>query len=101
MLALAHQGYHRGKTTRGTESPAAHPLARGRLEDLSVDLPLAAPDRVRYPEALLNRVRLLVATMPMRNHSQLQSRRLLSARVSLSLQVGELDRYRYDIPHRL
>ena len=35
----------------------------GAVEDRSVDLPLPAPDKVRYPEALVNRVRSLAATM--------------------------------------
>jgi DNA invertase Pin-like site-specific DNA recombinase len=35
----------------------------GAVENLSLDIPLAAPDRVRYPEALVNRVRSLAATM--------------------------------------
>jgi DNA invertase Pin-like site-specific DNA recombinase len=35
----------------------------GAVEDLLVDMPLAAPDRVRYPEALVNRVRSLAITM--------------------------------------
>ncbi|MDP9179427.1 MAG: recombinase family protein [Gemmatimonadota bacterium] len=35
----------------------------GALEDLSVDLPLPAPDKVRYPETLVSRVRSLAAAM--------------------------------------
>ena len=33
------------------------------MEDLPLDLPVSAPDKVRYPEALVNRVRTLAATM--------------------------------------
>jgi len=35
----------------------------GAVEDRSLKLPLPAPDRVRYPEALVNRVRSLALTM--------------------------------------
>ena len=35
----------------------------GAVEDLSAELPLPAPDKVRYPEALVNRVRSLAASM--------------------------------------
>jgi excisionase family DNA binding protein len=35
----------------------------GAVEDLSVALPLPTPDRVRYPESLVNRIRSLAATM--------------------------------------
>jgi len=35
----------------------------GALEDLVVDLPLSAPDKVRYPEATVNRVRSLAQSM--------------------------------------
>jgi len=35
----------------------------GAVEDLPLDLPVSAPDKVRYPETLVNRVRTLAATM--------------------------------------
>jgi DNA invertase Pin-like site-specific DNA recombinase len=72
----------------------------GALEDLSVNLPLPAPDKVRYPEALVNRIRTLAATMPdtqvaMRlNEENVQSakgKRFTGTMISWV-------RYRYDIP---
>jgi DNA invertase Pin-like site-specific DNA recombinase len=35
----------------------------GAVEDLSIDIPLPAPDKVRYPEAVVNRVRALALSM--------------------------------------
>jgi DNA invertase Pin-like site-specific DNA recombinase len=35
----------------------------GAVEDLCIELPLPAPDKVRYPEAIVSRVRSLAATM--------------------------------------
>jgi len=63
MLRLPHQGYHRGKTTRGKRKALLHIRWQGARLKICRSTSLAAPDRVRYPEALLNRVRLLVATM--------------------------------------
>src|SRR5208337_4854726 len=35
----------------------------GAVEDLSLDIPLPAPDKVRYPEAVVNRVRALASSL--------------------------------------
>jgi DNA invertase Pin-like site-specific DNA recombinase len=35
----------------------------GAIEDLRIDIPLPAPDKVRYPEAVVNRVRTLALSM--------------------------------------
>jgi DNA invertase Pin-like site-specific DNA recombinase len=35
----------------------------GAVEDLSIDIPLPVPDKVRYPEAVVNRVRALALSM--------------------------------------
>lgn len=72
----------------------------GAVEDLPIDLPLAAPDRVRCPEALVNRVRSLAATMAdaqitaMLNQEGLQSAK--GQRFTPS--IVKWMRYRYDIP---
>lgn len=72
----------------------------GALEDRSVDLPLPAPDRVRYPETLVNRVRSLAASMTDAQISAtLNAENLVSAkgkRFTPSMVKGV--RYRYDIP---
>ena len=72
----------------------------GAVEDRSVDLPVPAPDKVRYPETLVNRVRSLAATMTDTQIALLLNEEgLLSAkgkRFTRNL-VGWI-RYRYDIP---
>ena len=35
----------------------------GAVEDLSVDIPLSAPDKVRYPQAIVDRVRALASSL--------------------------------------
>jgi excisionase family DNA binding protein len=72
----------------------------GAVEDLSVDLPVSAPDRVRYPEALVNRVRFLAATMTDAQIALvLNEEGLLSAKGKrFTHNMISWIRYRYDIP---
>ena len=72
----------------------------GAVEDLSVDIPLAAPDRVRYPEAMVNRVRSLAATMTdAQITATLNQEGLLSAKGQrFTPSIVKWMRYRYDIP---
>ena len=72
----------------------------GAVEDLSVDLPLAAPDKVRYPEALVNRVRSLAPTMTdAQIAATLNQEGLLSAKGKrFTPSMVKWIRYRYDIP---
>jgi DNA invertase Pin-like site-specific DNA recombinase len=72
----------------------------GAVEDLSVDLPLPAPDKVRYPQALVNRVRTLAATLTDTQISlQLNEEGLLSAKGRpFTRNMVNWIRYRYDIP---
>jgi hypothetical protein len=70
------------------------------VEELSVDLPVPAPDKVRYPEALVNRVRSLAATMTdTKITSILNEEGLLSAKGKrFTRNMVNWIRYRYDIP---
>ncbi len=72
----------------------------GAVEDRSVDLPLPAPDRVRYPEALVNRVRSLASSMTDAQISAtLNAENLLSAKGKrFTPSMVKWMRYRYDIP---
>jgi excisionase family DNA binding protein len=72
----------------------------GAVEDLSVGLPLPAPDRVRYPEALVNRVRSLAATLTdAQITATLNQEDILSARGKRFIPtMVKWMRYRYDIP---
>jgi hypothetical protein len=72
----------------------------GALEDLSVGLPVPAPDKVRYPEALVNRVRSLAATLTdTQITSRLNEEGLLSAKGKwFTRNMVNWIRYRYDIP---
>jgi excisionase family DNA binding protein len=72
----------------------------GAVEELSVDIPLAAPDRVRYPEALVNRVRSLAVTLTdAQITSALDQEGLLSAKGKrFTPSIVKWMRYRYDIP---
>lgn len=72
----------------------------GAVEDLSVDIPLAAPDRVRYPEAMVYRVRSLAATMTdAQITATLNQEGLLSAKGQrFTPSIVKWMRYRYDIP---
>jgi len=71
----------------------------GAVEDRSVDLPLPAPDRVRYPEALVNRVRLLAASLTDAQISAtLNAEKRLSAKGKpFTSSMVKWMRYRYDI----
>ena len=71
----------------------------GAVEDRSVDLPLPAPDRVRYPEALVNRVRSLALSMTDAQISAtLNQENLLSAKGKrFTPTMVKWVRYRYDI----
>jgi DNA invertase Pin-like site-specific DNA recombinase len=72
----------------------------GAVEDLPVDLPLPAPDRVRCPDALVNRVRSLAATMTdAQITATLNQEGLLSAKgQGFTPSIVKWMRYRYDIP---
>ena len=72
----------------------------GAVEDLSVDIPLAAPDRVRYPEAMVNRVRSLAATMTdAQITATLNQEGLRSAKgKAFTPSMVKWMRYRYGIP---
>lgn len=72
----------------------------GAVEDRTVDLPLAAPDRVRYPEALVNRVRSLSVRMTDAQISAtLNQENVLSAKGKpFTPRMVQWVRYRYDIP---
>jgi excisionase family DNA binding protein len=72
----------------------------GAVEDRSVDLPLPAPDRVRYPEALVNRVRSLASSMTDAQISAiLNQEHVLSAKGKrFTPTMVKWVRYRYDIP---
>ena len=72
----------------------------GAVENLSADIPLAAPDRVRYPEALVNRVRSLAATMTdAQITATLDQEGLLSAKGKrFSLTIIKQLRSKYRIP---
>lgn len=72
----------------------------GAVEDLSIELPLPAPDRVRYPEAVVNRVRSLAATLTDAQITvTLNQEGLLSAKSkSFTPSMVKWIRYRYDIP---
>ena len=72
----------------------------GAFEDRTVDLPLPAPDRVRYPEALVNRVRSLAVRMTDAQISAtLNQENVLSAKAKrFTPSMVKWVRYRYDIP---
>jgi excisionase family DNA binding protein len=72
----------------------------GAVEDRSVDPPLPAPDRVRYPEALVNRVRSLALGMTdARISATLNQENVLSAKGKrFTPTMVKWVRYRYDIP---
>jgi len=70
------------------------------VEHRSVDLPLPAPDRVRYPAALVNRVRSLAASMTdAQITATLNRENLLSAKGKrFTPTMVQWMRYRYNIP---
>jgi DNA invertase Pin-like site-specific DNA recombinase len=72
----------------------------GAVEDLPIDLPLSAPDRVRCPETLVNRVGSLAATMTdAQVASTLNEEGLLSAKGQcFTPSIVKWMRYRYKIP---
>lgn len=72
----------------------------GAVEDLILDLPLPVPDKVRYPEAIVNRVRSLAKNLTDRQiMATLNQEGLLSAKGKpFTLSMVKWIRYRYDIP---
>ena len=72
----------------------------GAVEDLSADIPLAAPDKVRSPEALVNRIRSLAAAMTdVQIAATLNQEGLLSAKGQrFTPSIVKWMRYRYEIP---
>jgi hypothetical protein len=72
----------------------------GAVEDLSVDLPLPAPDKIRYPEALVNRVRSLAGAMTdAQITATFNQEGLLSAKGKpFTRSMVNWIRYRYGIP---
>lgn len=72
----------------------------GAVEDMPIDLPLAAPDRVRCPETLVNRVRSLAATMTdAQITATLTQEGLRSAKGKpFTSSMIKWMRYRYEIP---
>jgi DNA invertase Pin-like site-specific DNA recombinase len=72
----------------------------GAVEDLLVELPLPAPDKVRYPEALVGRVRSLAQAMTdAQIGATLNQEGLLSAKGKpFTRSMVNWIRYRYEIP---
>jgi hypothetical protein len=72
----------------------------GAVEDLSAELPLPAPDKVRYSEALVSRVRSLAGSMTDGQiMATLNQEGLLSAKGKrFTRSMVSWIRYRYDIP---
>jgi len=72
----------------------------GAVEDLSVDLPLPAPEKVRYPEAMVNRVRTLAKSMTdVQIIATLNQEGVLSAKGKpFTLGMVKWIRGRHDIP---
>ncbi len=72
----------------------------GAVEDLLIDLPIPVPDRVRYPEPVVNRVRSLAANMTdAQITATLNEEGLLSAKGKrFTLSMVKWIRHRYDIP---
>ena len=72
----------------------------GSTEDLCLDLPLPAPDKVRYPEAIVSRVRALADSMTDAQIAAIfNGEGLLSAKGKpFSQSMVTWIRYRYDVP---
>jgi hypothetical protein len=72
----------------------------GAVEDLSADIPLAAPDKVRSPEALVTRIRSLAPAMTdVQIAATLNQEGLLSAKGQcFTPSIVKWMRYRYEIP---
>jgi DNA invertase Pin-like site-specific DNA recombinase len=72
----------------------------GAVQDLSVDIPPAAPDKLRSPEAVVNRIRSLATTMTdaqIAAHLNQEGLRSSTVKCFTRSMVGWI-RYRYDIP---
>jgi excisionase family DNA binding protein len=71
----------------------------GALEDLWIDIPLAAPDRVRYPATTVNRVQTLTESMTdAQIASTLNQEGILSAKgYPFTVSMVKWMRYRYSI----
>jgi len=72
----------------------------GAVENLSADIPPAAPDKMRSPEALVNRIRCLAAAMTdVQIAATLNQEGLLSAKgQGFTPSIVKWMRYRYEIP---
>jgi excisionase family DNA binding protein len=72
----------------------------GAVEDLSVDIPLPAPDKVRYPQAIVDRVRALASSLTdPQIAAALNQERVLSAKGKpFTLSMIKWIRYRHAIP---
>ena len=72
----------------------------GAIEDLGIDIPLPAPDKVRYPQAVVSRVRALALTMSdTQIMATLNQEGLLSAKGKpFNLSMIKWIRYRHAIP---
>ena len=72
----------------------------GAVEDLSVDIPLPAPDKVRYPQAVVERVRSLALSMtdPQIKATLNQEPRLSAKGKPFSLSMIKWIRFRHGIP---
>ena len=72
----------------------------GAVEDLSADIPLPAPDKVRYPQGIVDRVRALASSLiDPQIAAALNQERVLSARgKSFTASMIKWIRYRHAIP---
>ena len=72
----------------------------GAVEDLSVDIPLPAPDKVRYPQAIVDRVRTLASSLTdPQIATALNQERVLSAKGKpFTPSMIKWIRYRHAIP---
>jgi AcrR family transcriptional regulator len=72
----------------------------GAVEDLSVDIPLPAPDKVRYPQAIVDRVRALASSLTdSQIAATLNEERVLSAKGKpFTLSMIKWIRHRHAIP---
>ncbi len=96
-LNTAQEELHRSRQQQGLELTEEQ---KAQLRALAEDLPLPAPDKVRYPEALVNRVRSLAASMTdAQITATLNQEGLLSAKGKpFTPSMVSWIRYRYDIP---
>jgi len=72
----------------------------GAVEDLSIDIPLPAPDKVRYPQAIVDRVRALASSLTdPQIMAALNQESVLSAKGKpFTLSMIKWIRYRHAIP---